>query len=137
MDLADSYMATVSELKALAKELRIRSPAKLLQAARGKIPGASLKLSKLALEDSVSKQILAPAYKSTGKSAAEAADSRIQADLIDFSQNTRNTKEKFALMLQDVYTREVRAKPLLNKKPETVNAAMRSLMPTLVEEKGL
>ena len=38
-------------------------------------------------------------------------------------------------MLQDVYTREVRAKPILNKKFEPVNAAMRSLMPTLVEEK--
>ena len=38
-------------------------------------------------------------------------------------------------MLQDIYTREVRAKPLLNKKPETGNAAVRSLMPTLVEEK--
>ena len=38
-------------------------------------------------------------------------------------------------MLADVYTREVRAKALPNKRPETVNAAMRELVPTLVEDK--
>ena len=63
MELADEYEATVAALKALSKQLLIRNPAKLLQAARGRVPGASLRLSKLALEDSVSKQVLAPAYK--------------------------------------------------------------------------
>ena len=38
-------------------------------------------------------------------------------------------------MLQDVYTREVRATPLPNKKPETVNADMRELLPTVVDGK--
>ena len=59
-----------SEAKALAKQLLIRNPVKLAQAARGRIPGASLKLSQLALEDSVSNRVLAPTYKSTGKRAA-------------------------------------------------------------------
>ena len=135
MELADQYEATVAEPKALARQLRIRNPAKLLQAARGRIPGANTQLAQIALEDSASRQTLAPKFRSTGRSMAEAPDSRIQADLIDFSQNTRNTKEKFALMIQDVYTREVRAQPLLNKQPATVNAAMRSLMPTLVGDK--
>ena len=133
MELADQYEATVAELKALARELRIRNPAKLLQAARGRVPGASLRLAQLALEDSASKQVLAPAYKSTGKSAAEGPNERLQADLIDMSQNTR-TKERFALMIADVYTREVRAKTLTNKRPETVNAAMQDLLPDLVED---
>ena len=133
MELADQYEATVAELKALARELRIRSPAKLLQAARGRVPGASLRLAQLALEDSASKQVLAPAYRSTGKSAAEGPNERVQADLIDMSQNTR-TKARFALMINDVYTREVRAKTLTNKRPETVNAAMQELLPTLVED---
>ena len=94
MDPADQNMATVSELRSLAKELRIRNPVKLLQAARGRVQGASLKLAQLALEDNVGKQVLAPAYKSTGKSAAEGPNERLQADLIDYSQNTKNTKEK-------------------------------------------
>ena len=124
----------VQQLTDLAKKLKIRSPAKLLAAARGKIEKPSLELAKAALEFEVSKQVLAPRYRSTGKSAAEGPNERLQADLIDFSQNTR-TKQKYALMLQDVYTREVRAKPLLNKTPTVVNAAAQELIPTLVEGK--
>ena len=133
MELADQYEATVAALKAKARELRIRNPAKLLQATRTSVPGANLRLAQLALEDSASKQVLAPAYRSTGKSAAEGPNQRLQADLIDMSQNTR-TKERFALMISDVYTREVRAKTLTNKRPDTVNAAMQELLPTLVED---
>ena len=132
MELADQYEATVAALKAKARELRIRNPAKLLQATRN-VPGANLRLAKLALEDSASKQVLAPAYRATGKSAAEGPNERLQADLIDMSQNTR-TKERFALMISDVYSREVRAKTLTNKRPDTVNAAMQELLPTLVED---
>ena len=132
-ELADQYIATVAQLRSLAKELRIRNPAKLLQAARGRVAGASSKLAQLALADDVGRQVLGPARKSTGKSAAEGPNQRLQSDLIDFSQNTK-TREKYALMLIDVYTREVRAKPLLNEKPESINAAMRELLPTLIEE---
>ena len=65
-ELADDFTSTTLELQALAKELRIRSAPKLLQAARGRVPGANLRLAQLALEDNVGKQVLAPAYKSTG-----------------------------------------------------------------------
>ena len=135
-ELADQYTATVAALKALSRELRIRNPTKLLQAARGKVPGASLKLSQLALADNVGRQTLAPAYRSTGKSAAEGVNERLQIDLIDFSQNTKNTREKYAVLLADVYSRRIRGKAILNKKPETVNAAVRELVPTLVGVKG-
>ena len=77
MELADQYMATVWALEALAKELRIRFPAKLLQAARGKFAGANSRMAALALEDNVGKQVLAPAYKSTGKSMAETPHQRL------------------------------------------------------------
>ena len=134
MELANQYTALVQKLKDLARELRIRNPAKLLQAARGKISGANPRLPSLALEDSTSKQALAPAFRSTGKTAAAGPNEPLQADLIDYSANTW-TKERFALMLSDVYTREVRAVPLMNTKPETVNAAMRRVIPTLVQDK--
>ena len=68
--LADEYETTVAALKTLARSLRIRNPAKLLQAAHGKVAEANLRLAQLALEDSASKQVLAPAYRSTGKSTA-------------------------------------------------------------------
>ena len=64
-ELADQYEATVAALKAKARELRIRNPAKLLAAARSSVPGASLRLAQLALEDNVGKQVFAPAYRST------------------------------------------------------------------------
>ena len=134
MDLADQYEATIAALKALSKSLLLRNPAKLLQAARGRVPGATLRLAQLALEDSVSKQVLAPAYKSTGKSAAEGPNERLQADLIDMSQNTR-TRERYALLINDVYTREVASKTLTDKRPQSVNAAMRELLPNLVGDK--
>ena len=78
--IADENIRIITELKALAKELRIRNPAKLLPAAKGKIPGANTRLANLALEDNTSKQILAPAYRSTGKSTAEGPNERLQAD---------------------------------------------------------
>ena len=123
----------VQALTDLAKRLKIRSPAKLLAAARGKIP-ATLQLAKAALEFETGKQVLAPRYRSTGKSAAEGPNERLQVDLIDFSLNTK-TKQKYALMVQDVYTREVRAQPLPNKTPAVVNEAAQELIPKLVEGK--
>jgi len=54
---------TVQALTDLARSLKIRSPAKLLAAARGKIEKPSLELAKAALEFEVSKQVLAPKYR--------------------------------------------------------------------------
>ena len=136
MELADSYMATVAELKELARKFRLRSATKLLAKARGVVEGASLRLATLALEDNVGKQVLAPAYRSTGKTAAQGPDTNFQADLIDFSANTTNTKEKYALMIADVYSREIRAVPLLDKKTTSINAAMRSVMPEFASGKS-
>ena len=118
----------IAQLQELAKKLKIRNASRLLQASKGKVPGATLEAAKTALETQVSKQVLAPRYRSTGKSAAEGPNERLQADLIDFSQNTR-TKQKYALMVQDVYTREVRAKAIPNKDQATVNEAAKQLIP--------
>ena len=134
MEQTDKNMETILALVDLAEELRIRNPATLLQVARGKIPRATLRPSNLALEDNVVKEILAPVYRSTGKSGAEWPIERIQTDLIESSQNSKTRRrKKYALMLADVYTREVRAIPLTNKKPETGNVGMHQIMPKLVE----
>jgi hypothetical protein len=132
--LKDQIVKRIEDLRELGQKLKIRSPAKLLAAARGKIPQATLELAKTALAYETSKQVLAPKYRSTGKSAAEGPNQRLQADLIDFSQNTR-TKSKYALLINDVYTREVRAKPLPNKTPSAVNEAAQELIPELVDGK--
>ena len=73
--------------------------------------------------------MLAPKPRSLGKSAAEGPNDRLQADLVDFSQNTRG-RNKFGLVVTDVFTREVATKALPDKRAETVTQA------ELVQEEG-
>ena len=51
----------IAQLQELAKTFKIRNASRLLQASRGKVPGATLEAAKTALETQVSKQVLAPA----------------------------------------------------------------------------
>jgi hypothetical protein len=126
-------MNTVQALTDLAQEPKIWNPARLLAAARGKMPQATLELAKAALKYKPSRQVVASKYRSTGKSAAEGPNERLQADLLGFSQNTRTT-QKYALVVNGIYTREVRAQALSNKNPATVNRAAQKLIPALVED---
>ena len=95
----------ILELWELAKKMKLRSATKLLQAARGKVDGASLKLAAAALEGNTGKRLFTPAPRSKGRSGAEAPNTIFQADLIDFSNNSKSSdnKLKYALVLQDVY----------------------------------
>jgi hypothetical protein len=123
---ADVIMA----LYRLASELKIRSASKLLQAARGKIPGATGKLASAALQGVTSRQTLAPGARSTGKSAAEDIGTIFQADLLDFSKNSKaaDKKSKYALAVVDVFSREISTKKLPDKRSETINQAVRDIM---------
>ena len=82
----------IAQLQELAKKLKIRNAGRLLQASKGKVPGATLEAAKTALETQVSKQVLAPHYRSTGKSAAEGPSDRLQADLIDSARTPERSK---------------------------------------------
>ena len=78
----------VLELQQLAEELNVRDPRKLCQAAvRREYRDVSLQQAKQALRGDMARQLLAPAPRSLGKSAASELDKVLQADLIDFSQN--------------------------------------------------
>ena len=70
-----------------------------------------------------------------GKSAAEGPNDRLQADLVDFSQNTRGAN-KYGLVVTDVFTREVATEALPDKRAETVTRAAAEIIPELVEEEG-
>ena len=72
-----------------------------------------------ALKADVGRQVQAPRLCALGKSAAEGPNDRLQADLVDFSQNTRG-KTKYVM---DVFTREAAVEPLQNKNAETVGRA--------------
>ena len=118
----------IIELQQLADELNIRDPRKLYQAAvRREYREVSLEQPKRALRGDVARQLLAPAPRSTGKSAASEPDKVLQLDLIDFSQNARSASgARYALLLIDVYTRELAAELLVTKNPTEVNRALQN-----------
>ena len=54
---------------------------------------------------------------------------------MDFSQNTRG-RNKYGLVVQDVFTREIATKALPDKRAETVTRAAAETIPDLVQEEG-
>ena len=75
-----------------------------------------------ALKADVGRQVQAPRPRALGNLAAKGPKDRLQADLINFSQNTRG-KTKCGLVVMDVFTREAAVEPLQNKNAETVGRA--------------
>ena len=121
-------------LEQLARDFNVRDPRKLFQIARREFPDRRDLTSARARGD-VARQVLAPKPRSLGKSAAEGPNDRLQADLVDFSQNTRG-RNKYGLVVQDVFTREIATKALPDKRAETVTRAAAEIIPDLVQEEG-
>ena len=122
----------------LARDFNVRDPRKLYQIARREFPDRrdlTTARAQAALRSDVARQVLAPKPRSLGKSAAEGPNDRLQADLVDFSQNTRG-RNKFGLVVTDVFTREVATKALPDKRAETVTAAAAEIIPGLVQQEG-
>ena len=65
----------------------------------------------------------------------EGPNDRLQADLINFSQNTRG-KTKYGLVVMDVFTREGAVEPLQNKNAETVGRATKRAARELTGDHG-
>ena len=78
-----------------------------------------------ALKADVGRQVQAPRPRALG----------LQADLIDFSQNTRG-KTKYGLVVMDVFTREAAVEPLQNKNAETVGRATKRAAKELTGDDG-
>ena len=116
----------------------MRDPRKLYQIARRDHPerrDLTAARAGAALRTDVARQALAPKPRSLGKSAAEGPNDWLQADLVDFSQNTRY-RDRYGLVVTDVFTREVATKALPDKRAETVTQAAADIIPELVEEEG-
>ena len=78
----------IESLKNLATEYNIRSPAKLRQQALIDGVNVTLKEAQQALANDIARQVFAPKRRPQGRSAAPSVNSRLQYDLIDFSNNT-------------------------------------------------
>ena len=88
-----------------------------------------------ALKADVGRQVQAPRPHTLGKPAAEGPNDRLQADLIDFSQNTWG-KTKYGLVVMDVFTREAAVEPLQNKNAETAGRATKRAARELTGDDG-
>ena len=110
----------------LYEELGFPSAAKLFLAARRRgVPGTREDAERIAGQNPV-RQANAPVARSLGKTAAEEPNARWQMDLAEI-QNDNKSKEKFALVVSDVFARKLYAQPLLNKKPVSVVEALRRI----------
>ena len=128
-------------LQGLAADLDIRSPAKLFAAARARRIPVTLEDSKEALSKNVGRQLFAPKPRSLGHSAAEGPGERLQADLIDFSNNANQKQDhgghKYALAVGDVYTRRLVTEPLRTKAAFSVHPALRAALEKLGAKSGI
>ena len=122
-------------LRDLADDFNVRDPRKLYRLARQRDPDVTQAMAFEALKADVGRQVQAPRPRALGKSAAEGPNDRLQADLIDFSQNTRG-KTKYGLVVMDVFTREAAVEPLQNKNAETVGRATRRAARELTGDDG-
>ena len=86
------------------------------------------------------RQVQAPVPLLTGKIAARAVNDVWFADLIDLTAapsvgmkvalEPTDEGEKYILVVQDVFSRRIFARPLKNKRPPTVLAAFRDILDT-------
>ena len=137
--MALDYQKLSVVLWGVVKKLQnVRDSRKLYQIARREFPDRrdlTSARAQAALRSDVARQVLAPKPRSLGKSAAEGPNDRLQADLVDFSQNTRG-RNKFGLAVTDVFTREVATKALPDKRAETVTRAAAEIIPELVQHES-
>ena len=122
-------------LRDLADDFNVRDPQKLYRLARQRDLDVTQAMAFEALKADVGRQVQAPRPRALGKSAAEGPNDRLQADLIDFSQNTRG-KTKYGLVVMDVFTREAAVEPLQNKNAETVGRATKRAAKELTGDDG-
>ena len=127
--------AMLQRLRELGDEYNLRDPRKLLQIAQRQGIAATSKLATEALAGDVGRQVLRPPPRATGKAAATRPDSTLQADLIDFSNNLPPTSKgnRYAVVLSDVFTRELRTAAVPSKDPETVAAVLKPMITNLTD----
>ena len=116
----------MDQLRELAERYHLKAD-KLLKKARSLGIPVTPAQAKQAVALNTGQQVLKPPARSTGKTAAEGPGSRLQADLIDFSQNT-DAPHKYSLLIADVYTRMLYQKTLKSKDAETVADATEEIM---------
>ncbi len=93
----------MDQFRELAERYRLKAD-KLLKKARSLGIPVTPASAKQAVALNTGHQVLKPPARSVGKTAAEGLGSRLQADLIGFSQNTE-APHRCSLLVADAYAR--------------------------------
>jgi hypothetical protein len=123
----------VEQLRVIADDHHVRSPAKLRGLALRLGHKSTAREAEAALQERPARQVFAPPPRAQGKTFAEGAGSRFQADLMDFAQNQPYNRGReygkggYALQLMDVFTHRVWTKALRNKTSAKTGEAMQEL----------
>ena len=128
----------MSALKRLSDRLGTPSAEKLFIAAKQRGLAVTKKQVRDFTERLGERQVYRPVQRSEGKTASEIIDSRFQMDLIDLHTDAAFDKtggvNKFILILINVFTREVYARPLAKKEPKDVSLALEGILNELPQE---
>ena len=117
----------------LARELKYPGVDKLYAAAREEGINVNRNQVKQLLATQGQRQVYRPVPPSKGATVSEAPGFRFQMDLIDFKGNP-SKGFSVILVLCDVFTREIFAKPVPNKTPISVARVLEAMLPTLPRE---
>ena len=117
----------MEQLAELAKELGTPGKDKLYKAAKKKgIPVSKLEVRSF-LAKKREKQIFRPLPESKGKTGSEGPGFRAQMDIIDLKYS-KSLGNKNILVLIDVFSRRVWAKPVRSKEPAAVALVLRQIL---------
>jgi hypothetical protein len=133
-------MAQIARLRALSEELGSPGALALYTAARKR----GLRVTRRDATELVTKQgqrhIFANVQPSAGKTAAESQYARFQADVIDQRNDKGTEGEELAkdiLVVVNVFSRQVYARPMSNKSAEQTTKALISILDTIPETPGV
>ena len=126
-------------IREVAEELNYPSAAKLKKVLESRGIKASTKEVNAVVQGQSVRQVQAPAYRFDGKIASHELNDRWFADLVDFTAapsdggkktSLRPTKdgERYVLVVQDVFSRKLFTRAILDKRPETVARAFGEIL---------
>ena len=119
----------MESLAALSTELGQLGANKLYLAAQSRGLAVSRQQVNDLVKNQGARQVLRPRPRATGKMVATRISDRWAADLIDYAARaTFKTAYKYILIVQDIVSRRVWARPLLDKTPEITLQGFRDIM---------
>ena len=118
----------VDPVRRLFEDLNQPSEARLKQALRARrIPFTDDQVANI-VKGSTAKQIFAPKPRASGKVVSTHKNARWVADLVDMTATPSIDGQKYILVVQDLFSRQIHAVALTTKVPSATATALRIIL---------